>query len=104
MKDPVLLPTSGNICDFTTMQRHLLNDEHDPFNRAPLKISDLVEQKELKARIQKWIQQKLAGEETDEDKRIKAEKGGHQEDQKMTDENDYSSELFTDEQNQFLRA
>jgi hypothetical protein len=46
----------------------------------------------------------LAGEETDEDKRIKAEKGGHQEDQKMTDENDYSSELFTDEQNQFLRA
>jgi len=37
MKDPVRLPTSGNICDRSTMQRILLNDEHDPFNRAPLK-------------------------------------------------------------------
>jgi len=38
MKEPVFLPTSGNICDKTTMKRILLNDEHDPFNRAPLKI------------------------------------------------------------------
>jgi ubiquitin conjugation factor E4 B len=44
MKDPVLLPTSNNICDLTTMKRILLNDEHDPFNRAPLKIADLVPQ------------------------------------------------------------
>jgi ubiquitin conjugation factor E4 B len=43
MKEPVLLPTSGNICDLNTMKRILLNDEHDPFNRAPLKISDLIE-------------------------------------------------------------
>lgn len=41
MRHPVLLPTSGNICDMNTMKRILLNDEHDPFNRAPLKISDL---------------------------------------------------------------
>lgn len=41
MKEPVLLPTSGKICDKNTMKRILLNDEHDPFNRAPLKISDL---------------------------------------------------------------
>ena len=73
MKDPVLLPSSGNICDKTTMKRILLNDEHDPFNRAPLKIEDLVDDVALKARIERWIQQKLAGEETDEDKRIKAE-------------------------------
>ena len=41
LKEPVLLPTSGQICDLNTMKRILLNDEHDPFNRAPLKMSDL---------------------------------------------------------------
>ena len=41
MKEPVLLPTSGKICDLVTMKRILLNDEHDPFNRAPLKIEHL---------------------------------------------------------------
>lgn len=56
MREPVLLPTSGNICDIVTMKRILLNDEHDPFNRAPLKISDLIPQFELKARIEKWVQ------------------------------------------------
>jgi ubiquitin conjugation factor E4 B len=55
MKEPVLLPTSGNVCDISTMRRILLNDEHDPFNRAPLKMSDLIPQVELKARIEKWI-------------------------------------------------
>lgn len=72
MKDPVILPSSGNRCDKSTMQRILLNDEHDPFNRAPLKIEQLREDMELKARIERWIQQKLAGvEETDEDVRAK---------------------------------
>lgn len=61
------LPTSGNICDKSTMQRILLNDEHDPFNRAPLRFDQLIEERELKARIDRWISQKLAGEETDED-------------------------------------
>jgi ubiquitin conjugation factor E4 B len=61
MREPVLLPTSGKICDLVTMKRILLNDEHDPFNRAPLKIEQLVEDKVLKARIDRWIQQKLAG-------------------------------------------
>ena len=56
------------------MKRILLNDEHDPFNRAPLKIEELVDDLQLKARIERWIQQKLAGEETDEDKRIREEK------------------------------
>jgi ubiquitin conjugation factor E4 B len=68
MKEPVLLPTSGQICDLNTIKRHLLNDEHDPFNRAPLKISDLKEVPELKARVARWIQQKLAGEVTDEER------------------------------------
>ena len=54
MSDPVRLPTSGNVCDRGTMKRILLNDEHDPFNRAPLKISELEEETQLKARIDKW--------------------------------------------------
>lgn len=55
MKEPVLLPTCGKICDKNTMKRILLNDEHDPFNRAPLKLSDLVEDLALKQRIETWI-------------------------------------------------
>lgn len=61
MKEPVRLPTSDNICDISTMQRILLNDEHDPFNRAPLKFADLIPDLELKQRIERWIEQKLAG-------------------------------------------
>ena len=72
MKEPVRLPASGNICDRSTMQRILLNDEHDPFNRAPLKFEDLIPDLELKQRIERWIEQKIAGvEETDEDLRKK---------------------------------
>lgn len=55
MKEPVKLPTSGNVCDLVTMKRILLNNEYDPFNRAPLKLSDLQEDRELKARIERWI-------------------------------------------------
>mmetsp|Transcript_276 Transcript_276/g.258 ORF Transcript_276/g.258 Transcript_276/m.258 type:complete len:114 (-) Transcript_276:190-531(-) len=55
MKDPVLLPASGNIMERSTIKQHLLNDEHDPFNRAPLKATDLVEQPELKKKIETWI-------------------------------------------------
>ena len=44
------------------------SDEHDPFNRAPLRISDLIDDLTLKARIERWVSQKMAGEETDEDK------------------------------------
>jgi ubiquitin conjugation factor E4 B len=36
MEDPVELPGSKTIIDRMTIKRHLLNDPHDPFNRAPL--------------------------------------------------------------------
>ena len=36
MRDPILLPTSGNICERSWMQRVVLNDGMDPFNRKPL--------------------------------------------------------------------
>ena len=38
MEDPVELPDSHTIIDRITIKRHLLNDPHDPFNRAPLAL------------------------------------------------------------------
>ena len=38
MEDPVELPDSHNIMDRKTIKIHLLNDPHDPFNRAPLSL------------------------------------------------------------------
>ena len=59
MKDPVLLPTSNHIVDRTYIHRHLLNDERDPFNRKPLKYSELVEQPKLKKEIEEWKKKRL---------------------------------------------
>jgi len=41
MTDPVKLPTSGQVVERAVIIRHLLNDEIDPFNRAPLTVSAL---------------------------------------------------------------
>ncbi|KAL3317633.1 Ubiquitin conjugation factor E4 B [Cichlidogyrus casuarinus] len=51
MTDPVQLPGSQAIMDRPMIMRHLLNSETDPFNRQPLKESDLIPLPELKARI-----------------------------------------------------
>ena len=69
MKDPVKLPTSGHTVDRGTIKRILLNDEHDPFNRAPLSISEIKDDVEMKQRIEKWLEQKRKGEVTDEEKK-----------------------------------
>ena len=42
MDDPVQLPSSGHVMDRSTIARHLLSDERDPFSRAPLKIEQVV--------------------------------------------------------------
>ena len=42
MEDPVILPTSKSSIDRSTIRSHLLSDPTDPFNRAPLKIEDVV--------------------------------------------------------------
>ena len=42
MKDPVTLPSSRAVVDRATIKSHLLSDSKDPFNRAPLKIEDVV--------------------------------------------------------------
>ena len=42
MKDPVTLPSSHAVVDRATIKSHLLSDSKDPFNRAPLKIEDVI--------------------------------------------------------------
>ncbi|KAF9586088.1 hypothetical protein BGW38_009841 [Lunasporangiospora selenospora] len=54
MEDPVLLPSSNIAIDRSTIKSHLLSDGTDPFNRAPLKIEDVIENTELRDRIQAW--------------------------------------------------
>jgi ubiquitin conjugation factor E4 B len=73
MKDPVRLPTSGKTVDRSTIKRILLDCEKDPFNRAPLKYSQVEDDIEMRERIQKWIQQKKNGVVTDEDKKDQQE-------------------------------
>ncbi|OMJ74054.1 hypothetical protein SteCoe_27107 [Stentor coeruleus] len=59
MKNPVRLP-SGAVVDKTSIERHLLNNETDPFSRQALKSEDLQEDLPLKSRIDVWLSEKLA--------------------------------------------
>lgn len=60
MEDPVTLPISKQIVDRSTIQSHLLSDPHDPFNRTPLKIEDVIPNDALREEIQVWKQTRLA--------------------------------------------
>jgi ubiquitin conjugation factor E4 B len=42
MEDPVILPSSKNVIDRSTIRSHLLSDPTDPFNRMALKIEDVL--------------------------------------------------------------
>jgi ubiquitin conjugation factor E4 B len=42
MEDPVILPVSKTIMDRSTIRSHLLSDPHDPFNRVPLTIEEVL--------------------------------------------------------------
>ncbi len=53
MDDPVILP-SGTVMDRSIIMRHLLNSNTDPFNRQHLSEDMLIENKELKLKIQDW--------------------------------------------------
>eukprot|EP01122_Echinamoeba_exundans_P013130 TRINITY_DN5679_c0_g1_i1.p1 TRINITY_DN5679_c0_g1~~TRINITY_DN5679_c0_g1_i1.p1 ORF type:complete len:1180 (+),score=276.71 TRINITY_DN5679_c0_g1_i1:327-3866(+) len=61
MRDPVKLPSSGQIVDRSTIERHLLSDPSDPFNRQPLTKDQLIPLPELKNRISDFIKSKLGG-------------------------------------------
>ena len=59
MSDPVLLP-SGKVVDRTTITRHLLSNETDPFSRQKLTVDQLVDAPEIKAKIQEYRAAKRA--------------------------------------------
>lgn len=65
MKDPVELPSSKNIVDYMTiskkyfkvnqyLEKHLMNEPNDPFNRTPLTIDQVIPRKDLKERIEEY--------------------------------------------------
>lgn len=58
MRDPVILPTSRQVVDRSTISRHLMSDPTDPFNRNPLTMLDIIPDTELKSRISQWIEEK----------------------------------------------
>jgi Kip1 ubiquitination-promoting complex protein 1 len=55
MDDPVLLPNSGITVDRSTIERHLLSSQTDPFSRAPLSMEELKPDEPLKLRIDAWL-------------------------------------------------
>ncbi|GER45816.1 U-box domain-containing protein [Striga asiatica] len=55
MKDPVILPSSKVIVDRPVIQRHLLSDSTDPFNRSHLTADMLIPDVELKAKIEEFV-------------------------------------------------
>lgn len=60
MFDPVKLP-SGHVMDKKIITRHLLSTPNDPFTRQPLSEDQLVEDLELRKKIQAWITEKRRG-------------------------------------------
>ena len=60
MRDPVILPSSKQNIDRATISAHLLTNPRDPFNRAALRIEDVIPNGELKAEIDTWVAKKKA--------------------------------------------
>ncbi|KAF5278068.1 hypothetical protein FQA39_LY18394 [Lamprigera yunnana] len=58
MVDPVILPSSKQIVDRTTIARHLLSDQTDPFNRVPLSMDQVIPNTELAAEIRQWMNER----------------------------------------------
>ncbi|XP_048369077.1 ubiquitin conjugation factor E4 A isoform X1 [Sphaerodactylus townsendi] len=63
MMDPVLLPSSRVTVDRSTIARHLLSDQTDPFNRSPLTMDQVRPNTELKERIQRWLAERKTAQE-----------------------------------------
>ncbi|XP_045448284.1 ubiquitin conjugation factor E4 A [Melitaea cinxia] len=64
MLDPVILPSSRTTVDRTTIARHLLSDQSDPFNRSPLSMDQVKSNTELKERIHAWINEQKQNNRT----------------------------------------
>ncbi|NXW57075.1 UBE4A factor, partial [Eurystomus gularis] len=67
MSDPVILPSSRVTVDRSTIARHLLSDQTDPFNRSPLTMDQIRPNTELKERIQQWLAERKKQKEELED-------------------------------------
>ncbi|XP_061358097.1 probable ubiquitin conjugation factor E4 [Gastrolobium bilobum] len=65
MKDPVILPSSRITVDRPVIQRHLLSDSTDPFNRSHLTADSLIPNDELKARIEEFVRSQHMKKQTD---------------------------------------
>merc|ERR1719410_1743215 len=59
MTDPVRLPSSKQVVDRSTIARHLLSDQSDPFNRAPLTMDQVEPQTDLKQRVEEWMASRM---------------------------------------------
>jgi len=62
MSDPVILGKNKNeqdtnkyVMDRKVIERHLMNNPNNPFNREPLTKEDLIPDTELKMEIEEWI-------------------------------------------------
>uniref|UniRef100_A0A1L8DTB6 Ubiquitin conjugation factor E4 A n=1 Tax=Nyssomyia neivai TaxID=330878 RepID=A0A1L8DTB6_9DIPT len=58
MTDPVTLPSSRVSVDRSTIARHLLSDQSDPFNRSPLTMDQVIPDAELKCKVHEWIRER----------------------------------------------
>lgn len=58
MRNPVRLPTSGNVMDRSVISRILLSDKLDPFNRKLLTEDMLEDEVDLKRRIDAFLTEK----------------------------------------------
>lgn len=58
MLDPVILPSSKVTVDRTTIARHLLSDQTDPFNRSPLTMDQVQPDVEIRDKITQWTKEK----------------------------------------------
>ncbi|XP_075579277.1 ubiquitin conjugation factor E4 A isoform X3 [Pelecanus crispus] len=67
MSDPVILPSSRVTVDRSTIARHLLSDQTDPFNRSPLTMDQIRPNTELKEKIQQWLAERKKQKEELED-------------------------------------
>lgn len=54
MEDPVKLPSSNIVVDRNTIEKHLLSDPTDPFNRSKLSKEMLIPCDELRANINEY--------------------------------------------------
>ena len=68
MADPVKLPASQMVVDRSTIQAHLLNDPHDPFNRQPLRIEEVEAMEGLRAEIEEFLKSEKSKFKSENDK------------------------------------